>query len=152
MAAQPPAQPVGGAAAGSNPSSSASKAPDLSIMMPRDPPRKKKKKASAVKTAPAAARQRPSKLGKLIKKKNARQRPSKLGELIKKKKARAAGNNRNDAGWEAQLARLAAYKAEHGDCKVLRGGRAEDSRLGNWVSNQRRGKRTDLSRLPPFPP
>ena len=45
--------------------------------------------------------------------------------------------------WEAQLARLAAYKAEHGDCKVrVRGGRAEDSRLGNWVSNQRRGKRT----------
>ena len=71
MAAQPPAQPVGGAAAGSNPSSSASKAPDLSIMMPRDPPKKKKKKASAVKTAPAAARQRPSKLGKTIKEKRA---------------------------------------------------------------------------------
>ena len=42
----------------------------------------------------------------------------------------------NEAEWEAQLARLAAYKAEHGDCSVPRGW-AEDPRLGNWVNIQR---------------
>jgi hypothetical protein len=45
----------------------------------------------------------------------------------------------NEAEWEAQLARLAAYKAEHGDCSVPRRW-AEDPRLGNWVSKQRRLK------------
>ena len=43
-------------------------------------------------------------------------------------------------GWEAQLARLAAYKAEHGDCNVPQGW-PEDPKLGRWVSMQREGKR-----------
>ena len=107
------------------------KAPDLSIVMARDPSKQqqKKKKAKfwaavealktapdgagwAVKTAPAAgARGRPSKLGKLVKKKDARQRPSKHGKLIKKKRALAAGKacGKQAGWWEAQLARLAAY-------------------------------------------
>jgi hypothetical protein len=41
--------------------------------------------------------------------------------------------------WEAQLARLATYKAAHGDCNVPQGW-AEDGlvpRLGWWVSDQR---------------
>ena len=45
-----------------------------------------------------------------------------------------------EAAWDAQLARLAAYKAAHGDCSVPRGW-AEDPRLANWVGNQRRLKR-----------
>jgi hypothetical protein len=44
------------------------------------------------------------------------------------------------AKWEAQLARLAAYKAEHGDCNVPRRW-AEDQQLGTWVDRQRMGKR-----------
>ena len=111
------------------------------IMMARDPP-KQKKKAQAVKTAPAAARQRPSKLGKLVKKKDARQRPSKHGKLIKKKRARAAGKARGkqDVAWEAQLARLVAYKAAHGDCDVPKRW-AKDPGLGLWVGKQRKGKK-----------
>jgi hypothetical protein len=46
----------------------------------------------------------------------------------------------NEAAWEAKLARLAAYKAEHGDCNVPWGW-AEDPRLGGWISTQRRGKK-----------
>ena len=42
--------------------------------------------------------------------------------------------------WEAQLARLSAYKAEHGDCNVPQGW-AEDLPLGSWVSTQRRRKK-----------
>jgi hypothetical protein len=42
----------------------------------------------------------------------------------------------NEAEWDAQLARLVAYKAEHGDCSVPRGW-SEDPRLGNWVNIQR---------------
>ena len=45
-----------------------------------------------------------------------------------------------DAGWEAQLARLAAYKVEHGDCSVPKGW-AEDPRLATWVRWQRQCKR-----------
>jgi hypothetical protein len=45
-----------------------------------------------------------------------------------------------DAKWEAQLARLAAYKAVHGDCNVPDRW-AEDPRLVNWVSTQRQLKR-----------
>jgi hypothetical protein len=45
-----------------------------------------------------------------------------------------------EAAWEAQLARLAAYKKVHGDCSVPRGW-AEDPRLGNWVGNQRTYKK-----------
>jgi hypothetical protein len=47
---------------------------------------------------------------------------------------------RNDVGWEAQLAKLAAYKAAHGDCSVPQGW-AEDPRLGRWVGDQRTRKR-----------
>jgi hypothetical protein len=46
----------------------------------------------------------------------------------------------NEGGWEAQLAKLAAYKAVHGDCSVPRCW-AEDLRLGKWVSAQRYRKR-----------
>jgi hypothetical protein len=42
--------------------------------------------------------------------------------------------------WEAQLARLAAYKAARGDCNVPQRW-AEDPRLANWVNKQRQGKR-----------
>ena len=42
--------------------------------------------------------------------------------------------------WEAQLARLAAYKAARGDCNVPNRW-AEDPRLGTWVNTQRKGKR-----------
>jgi hypothetical protein len=52
----------------------------------------------------------------------------------------ARGSLSNDTKWEAQLARLAAYKAEHGDCSVPKRC-AEDLRLGSWVSNQRKLKR-----------
>jgi hypothetical protein len=55
-------------------------------------------------------------------------------------------NYSSGAGWEAQLARLVVYKAEHGDCSVTRGPRtcgpaAEDARLASWVYNQRVKKR-----------
>jgi hypothetical protein len=46
----------------------------------------------------------------------------------------------NEAKWEAQLARLVAYKAAHGDCSVPKGW-AEDPRLGTWVKMQRQRKR-----------
>jgi hypothetical protein len=42
--------------------------------------------------------------------------------------------------WKAQLARLATYKVEHGDCSVPQSW-AEDPRLGTWVSKQRALKR-----------
>jgi hypothetical protein len=42
----------------------------------------------------------------------------------------------HEAAWEAQLARLAAYKAAHGDCSVP-SLLAEDPRLGTWVNKQR---------------
>jgi hypothetical protein len=47
---------------------------------------------------------------------------------------------RNDAAWEAQLAKLKAYKRKHGDCNVPARW-AEDPPLGRWVSNQRRHKK-----------
>jgi hypothetical protein len=43
-------------------------------------------------------------------------------------------------GWEAQLAKLNDYKAEHGDCIVPRDW-AEDRQLGIWVHNQRANKK-----------
>jgi hypothetical protein len=42
--------------------------------------------------------------------------------------------------WAAQLERLAAYKASHGDCNVPQGW-AEDRQLANWVNAQRALKR-----------
>jgi hypothetical protein len=50
------------------------------------------------------------------------------------------GSHKNDAKWEAQLARLAAYKVAHGDCNVPQGW-AEDPRLATWVKTQRETKR-----------
>ena len=38
-------------------------------------------------------------------------------------KQRSAGAHRDDAGWEAQLAKLEAHKRKHGDCIVPRGRR-----------------------------
>jgi hypothetical protein len=45
-----------------------------------------------------------------------------------------------EAAWKAQLAVLAAYKAEHGDCYVPSCW-AEDQKLSSWVSKQRKNKR-----------
>jgi hypothetical protein len=49
----------------------------------------------------------------------------------------------NDTKWQAQLARLVAYKAAHGHCRVpvITKRWAEDQRLGQWVTTQRTGKR-----------
>jgi hypothetical protein len=47
---------------------------------------------------------------------------------------------RDDAGWEAQLAKLRKYRRKHGDCNVPRGW-IEDPGLGSWVSNQRSCKK-----------
>jgi hypothetical protein len=44
------------------------------------------------------------------------------------------------AGWEAQLAKLKAYKCRHGDCNVSQGW-AEDPQLGRWVREQRTRKK-----------
>ena len=41
-----------------------------------------------------------------------------------------------EAAWEESLASLAAYKAEHGHCRVKR----QDRKLGRWVSYQRQQK------------
>jgi hypothetical protein len=46
----------------------------------------------------------------------------------------------NEAGCEAQLAKLNDYKAEHGDCRVPQKW-AEDPALGSWVANQRTTKK-----------
>jgi hypothetical protein len=53
--------------------------------------------------------------------------------------AALASRGPGEAAWEVQLARLAAYKAEHDHCNVLRGW-AEDPRLAKWVRNQREYK------------
>ena len=50
------------------------------------------------------------------------------------------GRRTKEAEWGAQLARLAAYKAAHGDCSVPQRW-AEDTRLGRWVNMQRVRKR-----------
>jgi hypothetical protein len=48
--------------------------------------------------------------------------------------------SRDDAGWEAQLAKLKAYKQKHGECNVPNRW-AEDPRLGGWVGTQRKFKK-----------
>jgi hypothetical protein len=48
--------------------------------------------------------------------------------------------NWDDAGWEAQLAKLKVYQCRHGDCNVLQGW-TEDKPLGKWVQNQRARKK-----------
>ena len=50
------------------------------------------------------------------------------------------GHGAKIMAWEAQLVRLVAYKAEHGDCNVPTRW-AEDPPLGSWVSNQRAYKK-----------
>ena len=47
---------------------------------------------------------------------------------------------RDDAGWEAQLAKLKAYKRKHGDCNVPYRW-VEDPALGRWVKKQREFKK-----------
>jgi hypothetical protein len=59
------------------------------------------------------------------------------------------GPHPHEAAWEAQLARLAAHKAAHGDCNVPTRW-AEDPPLGNWVNNQRMRKKA-LDRGDPRP-
>jgi hypothetical protein len=54
--------------------------------------------------------------------------------------AKLAGKSHpNNAVWESQLAQLAAYKAEHGNCNVPWGW-AGDPRLSRWADTQRQGK------------
>ena len=55
---------------------------------------------------------------------------------------------RDDAGWEGWLAKLKAYKQQHGDCNVPQGW-TEDKPLGQWVSRQRHGKKA-LDRAEPY--
>jgi hypothetical protein len=62
---------------------------------------------------------------------------------------RGPSRNTDDAGWEAQLARLAAYKAARGDCNVPNRW-ATDPRLATWVKKQRAIKRR-LDRGEPSP-
>jgi hypothetical protein len=59
------------------------------------------------------------------------------------------GQRRDEGAWEAQLARLVAYKEAHGDCSVPQGW-AEDRPLGTWVGTQRQGKKK-LDRGDPSP-
>ena len=76
---------------------------------------------------------------------------SRLGQIAKTGRPRWAGRvqpadldskraRTHEATWEAQLTRLAAYKAEHGDCGVPRNW-PEDPRLSRWVHTQRIHKR-----------
>jgi hypothetical protein len=51
-------------------------------------------------------------------------------------KLRRHGHHRNMVAWDAQLAKLAAYKAERGDCCVPEGW-AQDPKLATWVHMQR---------------
>lgn len=48
----------------------------------------------------------------------------------------------HEVAWEAQFAKLASYKAAHGDCNVLAApqGWAEDPSLARWVNTQRTRK------------
>jgi hypothetical protein len=62
---------------------------------------------------------------------------------------RSSEGHRDDAGWEAQLAKLKKYKQNHGDCCVPRDW-AEDPQLANWVKGQRHYKKK-LDRGDPRP-
>jgi hypothetical protein len=77
-----------------------------------------------------------------LKRKLDRGEPSKEMTAVRADRLTALGLvwDQNEAEWEAQLERLAAYKAAHGDCSVpFRW--AEDLRLGRWVKDQRALKR-----------
>jgi hypothetical protein len=50
------------------------------------------------------------------------------------------GRRPNDDAWEAQLAKLKAYKRRHGGCNVPQRW-AEDRELGTWVKKQRQCKK-----------
>ena len=52
----------------------------------------------------------------------------------------AARKGHGHTVWEAQLVRLAAYKAARGDCRVPNRW-PKDPRLGTWVNNQRKYKK-----------
>ena len=52
----------------------------------------------------------------------------------------ATGRPPNDGGWVGWLAKLKAYKSTHGDCNVPLHW-AEDPGLGQWVADQRQGKK-----------
>jgi hypothetical protein len=54
--------------------------------------------------------------------------------------AAESATSERDASWEAQLAKLKAYKRRHGDCNVPARW-AEDPRLGSWVRRQRNHKK-----------
>ena len=56
------------------------------------------------------------------------------------------GVHKDEAGWEAMRARLAAFNAEHGHCRVS----DEHRQLGRWVASQRKyRKRLDAGRPSP---
>jgi hypothetical protein len=67
-------------------------------------------------------------------------RLDKIEKRIQNRKAKPKPARNSEEPWEAQLARLAAYKRQHGDCNVPLGW-AEDPKLGNWADRQRTGKR-----------
>jgi hypothetical protein len=63
------------------------------------------------------------------------------GERVPRSRVRA--KDTYEAGWEAQLARLKVYRAEHGDCNVSTL-RAEDPQLGRWgITQQTLKKKLD---------
>ena len=53
-----------------------------------------------------------------------------------RRRVSSGGGQRDDAGWEVQLAKLKTYRAMHGDCNVPQRW-AEDPGLGSWASKQR---------------
>jgi hypothetical protein len=65
---------------------------------------------------------------------------SKSGDHRQSPGATNNGGEPKEAAWEAQLARLAAYKVARGDCNVPTRW-PMDPALGNWVKNQRTYKR-----------
>jgi hypothetical protein len=65
-------------------------------------------------------------------------------------RSRSSLNSSNGAAWEAQLARLAVYKAAHGDCGVPHRWAEEEGGLGQWVGTQRYCKKA-LDRGDPSP-
>jgi hypothetical protein len=73
---------------------------------------------------------------KLSRDKKQRKRPAKKIPAAKKISKKKKGRQQQYTKWEATLARLAVYKAAHGDCNVPQRW-PEDPPLGRWVSKQR---------------
>ena len=67
-------------------------------------------------------------------------RPEALGLAWAPPRGPGGVTTTNEGAWEAQLARLAAYKEARGDCNVHQGW-ADDPELGRWVSSQRKHKK-----------